>query len=171
MAELAMEMLGWSVSQTMRPGVPDCVVSPPVREDLQRRRHGPPGGPPHHRQDGDTHTVNTVCGQVAVPNPRWQRCAGPSEGQTFRPTAAWRQRRTSPEWLYLKTKGPHGFRSPRWRICCRTALPDGPLTVGMVGVWGPSGEQRQIPCRHPNASVWCRPTTRSRGDGDDEGSG
>ena len=104
-----LETLGWSVAegQTMRQGVRRTAWLPPqVREDLQRRRHGPAGGPPHHSQDGGTHTVNTVCGPVAVPNPRWQRCACQSEGpKTFRPTAAWLPGRTSPEWLYLKTKG------------------------------------------------------------------
>ncbi|HTH46344.1 MAG TPA: ISKra4 family transposase, partial [Candidatus Limnocylindria bacterium] len=52
-----------------------------------------------------THTVKTVFGPVAVPNPRWCRCACQSEGpKTFRPTAAWLQGRTSPELLYLETK-------------------------------------------------------------------
>jgi hypothetical protein len=172
MAELAMETLGWSVGQTIRPGVPDCVASPPVREDLQPRRHDPAGGPPHHRQDGGTHAVNTVCGPVAVPNPRWQRCAGPREGQTFRPITAWRQGRTSPEWLYLKTKGASRIpfakvadllqnrsagRSPDrwhgWRIGARGSTSKAVAKGSPAGVWGPSGEQRQIPCRHPNADL------------------
>ena len=51
------------------------------------------------------HPVNTVFGPVAVPHPRWHRCACQTEGpKTFRPTAVWLRGRTSPELLYLETK-------------------------------------------------------------------
>src|ERR1700677_4341916 len=41
---------------------------------------------PHHSKDAGNHTVKTVFGPVAVPNPRWRRCACQSEGSmTFRP--------------------------------------------------------------------------------------
>ena len=49
--------------------------------------------------------MNTVFGPVAVPNPRWHRCACQETGaQTFRPTAQWLTGHTSPELLYLETK-------------------------------------------------------------------
>ena len=35
---------------------------------------------------------------------RWNRCCQGEGPQTFRPTAAWLQGRTSPELLYLETK-------------------------------------------------------------------
>jgi hypothetical protein len=106
-AELAMDTLGLSMAEgkMMLRGVQDFVTSQQAREDLKRRRNCPSCSHPHHSKDAGTHTINTVFGPVAVPNPRWHRCACQSEGpKTFRPTAAWLQGRTSPELLYLETK-------------------------------------------------------------------
>jgi hypothetical protein len=106
-AELVMETLGLSVAEgkAMLRGVQDFVVSQQAQEDLKRRRQCPACGQPHHSKQAGPHTVNTVFGPVAVPNPRWHRCPCQSEGpKTFRPTAAWLQGRTSPELLYLETK-------------------------------------------------------------------
>jgi hypothetical protein len=86
-------------------GVREFVASQQAQEDLKRRRHCPACGQPHHSKDAGNHTVKTVFGLAAVPNPRWRRCACRSEGpMTFRPTAAWLQVRTSPELLYLEPK-------------------------------------------------------------------
>ena len=106
-AELAMETLGLSVAEgkTMLHGVQDFVASQQVLEDLKQRRVCPACGQRYHSKTAGAHTVKTVFGAVAVPNPRWSRCCCQSEGrQTFRPTAAWLQGRTSPELLYLETK-------------------------------------------------------------------
>ena len=106
-AELAMDTLGWSVAEgkTMLHGVQEFVACQQAWEDLKRRRAGPACGQQHQSKDAGIHTVKTVFGPVAVPNPRWQRCVCQSEGpKTFRPTATWLQERTSPELLYLETK-------------------------------------------------------------------
>jgi hypothetical protein len=106
-AELAMDTLGLSVAEgkTMLHGVQDFVASQQAQEDLKRRRNCSACGQPHHSKDAGTHTVKTVFGPVAVPNPRWRQCACQSEGpKTFRPTAAWLSGRTSPELLYLEAK-------------------------------------------------------------------
>src|SRR5450631_982994 len=106
-AELAMETLGLSLAEgkTMLHGVQDFVASQQTLEDLKRRRVCPACGQRHHSKTTGTHTVKTVFGAVAVSNPRWNRCSCQTEGpQTFRPTAAWLQGRTSPELLYLETK-------------------------------------------------------------------
>jgi hypothetical protein len=106
-AELAMDTLGLSVAEGKRmlQGVQDFVVAQQAREDLKGRRNCLACGQQYHSKDAGTHTVKTVFGPVAVPNPRWCRCACQSEGpKTFRPTAAWLQGRTSPELLYLETK-------------------------------------------------------------------
>jgi hypothetical protein len=64
-------------------------------EDLQRRRQCPSCGGRYQSKEAGMHTVNTVFGPVAVPNPRWHRCACQTEGpKTFRPTAAWLRGRT-----------------------------------------------------------------------------
>ncbi len=106
-AELAMETLGLSVAEgkTMLQGVQDFVASQQALGDLKQRRICPACGQRYHVKAPGTHTVKTVFGPVAVPNPRWNRCSCQTEGsQTFRPTAAWLQGRTSPELLYLETK-------------------------------------------------------------------
>jgi hypothetical protein len=106
-AELAMETLGLTVAEgkTMLHGVQDFVASQQALEDLNRRRVCPACGQRYHSKTAGTHTVKTVFGPVAMPNPRWNRCSCQTEGpQTFRPTAAWLQGRTSPELLYLEPK-------------------------------------------------------------------
>ena len=105
--ELAMDTLGLSVAEgkTILHGVQDFVTSQQAQEDLKGRRDCPACGQPRHSKDTGTHTVKTVFGPVAVPNPRWRRCVCQSEGpKTFRPTAGWLRGRTSPELLYLETK-------------------------------------------------------------------
>jgi len=105
--ELAMETLGLSLveGKALLQGVQDFVTSQQVSEDLQRRRNCPNCDQRHHSQATGTSTVETVFGPVAVPNPRWERCACQTEGPTtFRPTATWLKGRTSPERLYLETK-------------------------------------------------------------------
>jgi hypothetical protein len=106
--ELAMETLGLSLAEgkALLQGVQDFVTSQQVSEDLQRRRNCPNCGHRYHSPATGTSRVQTVFGPVAVPNPRWERCACQTEGpKTFRPTATWLKRRTSPERLYLETKG------------------------------------------------------------------
>lgn len=91
-AELAMETLGLSVAEgkTMLHGVQDFVASQQALEDLKLRRLCPACGRRYHSRNAGTHTIKTVFGPVAVPNPRWNRCSCQTEGpQTFRPTAAW----------------------------------------------------------------------------------
>jgi hypothetical protein len=106
-AELAMETLGLSLMEgkTMLQGVQDFVACQQALDDLERRRACPACGQGYHIKSAGMHAVKTVFGPVAVSNPRWNRCSCQSEGpQTFRPTAAWLQGRTSPELLYLETK-------------------------------------------------------------------
>ena len=71
-AELAMETLGLSVAEgkTMLHGVQDFVASQQALEDLNRRRVCPACGKRYHSKTAGTHTVKTVFGSVAVPNPR-----------------------------------------------------------------------------------------------------
>ena len=69
------------------------------------RLHALPSTAVFRVKDTGTTPVKTVFGQVAVPNPRWNRCVWATTGpKTFRPTKAWLQGRTSPEMLYLETK-------------------------------------------------------------------
>ncbi len=130
-AELAMETLGLSVAEgkTMLHGVQDFVASQQAMEDLKRRRNCPACGQQHHSKDGGTHTVKTVFGPVAVPNPRWRRCTCQSEGpKTFRPTAAWLQGRTSPELLYVETKWGSLIRFAKVADLLQEVLPVGETT-------------------------------------------
>jgi hypothetical protein len=104
---LVMETLGLSVAdgKSILHGVQEFVTAQQAAEDLQHRRHCPHCGERYRSKQAGTHMVNTVFGSVAVPNPRWHRCACQSEGpQTFRPMAAWLTGRTSPELLYLEAK-------------------------------------------------------------------
>ncbi len=76
-----------------------------VAEDLDRRRKCPGCGQRYHSKSSGTTTVHTLFGLVAVPNPRWSRCACQTNGpNTFRPTSAWLTGHTSPELLYLETR-------------------------------------------------------------------
>jgi hypothetical protein len=105
--ELAMETLGLSLTEgkALLQGVQDFVAAQQISEDLERRRSCPDCGQGYHSKGAGTSTVETVFGPVAVPNPRWERCACQTEGpKTFRPTATWLTGRTSPERLYLETK-------------------------------------------------------------------
>jgi hypothetical protein len=105
--ELAMETLGMSLaeSKALLEGVQDFMVVQQVSENLEQRRACLHCGRRHTTKDSGNTPVNTLFGLVNVPNPRWNRCACQSEGpETFRPTAAWLQGRTSVEMLYLESK-------------------------------------------------------------------
>lgn len=105
--QLAMETLGLSLEEgkTILRGVQDFVASKQTIEDLKRRRNCPCCGRRYRSKGTGVSTVCTVFGPVAVPNPRWDRCACQAEGpKSFRPTATWLTGRTNPELLYLETK-------------------------------------------------------------------
>jgi hypothetical protein len=105
--ELAMETLGMSLaeSKALLEGVQDFMVAQQVSENLEQRRACLRCGRRHTTKDSGSTPVNTLFGLVNVPNPRWNRCACQIEGpETFRPTAAWLQGRTSVEMLYLESK-------------------------------------------------------------------
>src|SRR5262249_32942154 len=86
-------------------GVQDFVTAQQVGEDLKYRRNCPHCDQRYHSKEKGTNTVKTVFGPIRVPNPRWNRCSCQPEGpKTFRPTAVWLNKRTSPELLYLETK-------------------------------------------------------------------
>ena len=105
--ELAMETLGLDLkeSKAILHGVQDFMTARQVAEDLDRRRKCPGCGQRYHSKSSGTTTVHTLFGLVAVPNPRWSRCACQTNGpNTFRPTSAWLTGNTSPELLYLETR-------------------------------------------------------------------
>ena len=106
-AELAMETLGMSLkeSKALLKGVQDLMVAHQVHEYLEQHRKCPRCGKRYAGKLAGSTPVNTVFGQVDVPNPRWKRCTCSGVGPlTFRPTKVWLQGRTSPELLYLETK-------------------------------------------------------------------
>jgi hypothetical protein len=80
--QLAMETLGLSLAEgkAILSGVQDFVASQQISEDLKRRRSCPNCGERHHSQAAGTSTIESVFGPVAVPNPRWERCACQTEG-------------------------------------------------------------------------------------------
>jgi hypothetical protein len=105
--QLVMETLGLSVGEgkTILHGVQEVVTAQQTAADLHRRRTCANCGERYQSKESGKHTVNTVFGPVAVPNPRWHRCACQTKGpKTFRPTAAWLKGRASPELLYLESK-------------------------------------------------------------------
>ncbi len=98
--ELAMETLGLDLkeSKAILHGVQDFMTARQVAEDLDRRRKCPGCGQRYHSKSRGMTTVHTLFGLVAVPNPRWSRCACQTNGpNTFRPTSAWLTGHTSPE--------------------------------------------------------------------------
>ena len=106
-AELAMETLGMNLkeSKALLKGVQDLMVAHQVNEYLEQHRQCPQCGKRYAGKDAGSAPVNTVFGQVEVPNPRWKSCACSGAGSlTFRPANVWLQGRTSPELLYLETK-------------------------------------------------------------------
>src|SRR5664279_2393237 len=105
--ELTMETLGMSLAESKAPlaGVQDFMVSQQVSENLEQQRTCLHCGRRHTAKDSGSTHVKTLFGPVSVPNPRWNRCACQTQGpETFRPTAAWLQGRTSVEMLYLESK-------------------------------------------------------------------
>jgi hypothetical protein len=105
--ELAMETLGMSLaeSKALLEGIQGFMVSQQVSENLEQRRTCLHCGRRHTVKGAGSTPVKTLFGPVNVPNPRWNRCACQTKGpETFRPTAAWLQGRTSVEMLYLESK-------------------------------------------------------------------
>ena len=146
--ELAMETLGLDLkeSKAILHGVQDFMTARQVAEDLDRRRKCPGCGQRYHSKSSGTTTVHTLFGLVAVPNPRWSRCACQTNGpNTFRPTSAWLTGNTSPELLYLETRWASLIPFAKVADLLKevlpvtpstnheTVLPDGPMTVGIDG--------------------------------------
>lgn len=105
--ELAIETLGLNLAEakSILGILQDFMTARQVAEELDRRRKCPGCGQRYHSKSSGTTTVHTLFGLVAVPNPRWSRCACQTNGpNTFRPTSAWLTRHTSPELLYLETR-------------------------------------------------------------------
>ena len=105
--ELAMETLGMNLaeSKALLEGVQDYMVAQQVSENLEQRRACLHCGRRHTAKGSGSTRVKTLFGRVNVPNPRWNRCACQTQGpETFRPTTAWLQGRTSVEMLYLESK-------------------------------------------------------------------
>src|SRR5712692_9200448 len=104
---VSMETLGLTLDEgkELLSTVQTYVVAQQAEAYLEHQRPCVTCGKPHPSKESRSSTVNTVFGPVAVPNPRWHRCACQNTGpQTFRPTAQWLTSHTSPELLYLETK-------------------------------------------------------------------
>ena len=102
-----METLGLTLAEgkELLATVQAYVVTQQAAAYLEHQRPCATCGKPHLSKEPRRSTVNTVFGPVAVPNPRWHRCACQKTGpHTFRPTAQWLTGHTSPELLYLETK-------------------------------------------------------------------
>jgi hypothetical protein len=100
--QLAMETLGLTLAEgkTFLSTVQACVVEAQATAYLAQHRTCETCGKPHRSKEPRQSTVHTVFGPVAVPNPRWHRCACQQTGsQTFRPTAEWLTGHTSPDLL------------------------------------------------------------------------
>ncbi len=105
--QLVMETLGLTVAEgkALLAGVQAVVVDEQATGYLKQQRACETCGKLHRSKGPRQSMVNTVFGPVAVPNPRWYRCACQTTGPlTFRPTAQWLTDRTSPELLYLESK-------------------------------------------------------------------
>src|SRR5262245_55096249 len=105
--QLVMETLGLSLAEgkALLSAVQACVVEEQATAYLAQHRACAACGKPHQSKEPRRSKVNTVFGTVAVPNPRWHRCACQETGpQTFRPTAQWLTGHNSPDLLYLETK-------------------------------------------------------------------
>jgi len=104
---LAMETLGLTLEEgkALLHGIQECIVAEQVAEDLKWRRCCSDCGTRHASKGQGSLSVQTVFGVVAVPNPRWHRCACQSTGpKTFRPTTTWLTGQTSPELQNLETR-------------------------------------------------------------------
>lgn len=104
---LAMETLRLTLAEgkALLSAVQARVVEKQAAAYLAQQRSCATCSKPHRSKELRCSTVNTVFGPVAVPNPRWHRCACQTTGpQTFRPIAQWLTGHTSPELLYLETK-------------------------------------------------------------------
>jgi hypothetical protein len=102
-----METLGLTLAEgkELLATVQTYVVEQQVVAYLERQRRCVSCGKPHLSKEPRRSTVKTVFGRVAIPNPRWHRCACQKSGPlTFRPTARWLTSHNSPELLYLETK-------------------------------------------------------------------
>jgi len=129
--QLVRETLGLSVAEgkAILHGVQEFVTTQQAAQDLRRRRQCPHCVERYQSQEAGMHPVNTVFGPVAVPHPRWHRCACQTEGpKTFRPTAVWLRGRTSPELLYLETKWGSWIPFERVADLLKEVLPVGDST-------------------------------------------
>jgi hypothetical protein len=105
--QLAMETLGLTVAEgkALLSAVQTCVVEEQATTYLAQRRACATCGKPQRSKERRRSTGHTVFGPVAVPNPRWHRCACQERGPlTFGPTAQWLTGHTGPDLLYLETK-------------------------------------------------------------------
>ena len=105
--QITMETLGLTLAEgkALVATVQTYVVAQQAAAYLEQQRPCSSCGKPHLSKEPRRSTVQTVFGPVAVPNPRWHRCACQTAGpQTFRPTTQWLTGHTSPELLYLETK-------------------------------------------------------------------
>jgi hypothetical protein len=104
---VSMETLGLTLAErkALVATVQTYVVAQQAAAYLEHQRPCATCGKPHLSKEPRSSTVHTVFGPVAVPNPRWHRCACHTTGPlTFRPTTQWLTGHTSPELLYLETK-------------------------------------------------------------------
>ena len=77
-------------------------------------------------KDSGSTPGRTVFGRVEVPNPRWNRCPGQTEGpKTFCPMRTWLNGPTSPEMLYLETKWASRIPFARVADLLKEVLPVG----------------------------------------------
>ena len=76
-ANPAMETLGMNLkeSKALLEGVQHLMVAHQVNEYLEQRRNCPHCGKRYASKEAGSTPVNTVFGQVDVPNPRWKRWA------------------------------------------------------------------------------------------------
>jgi len=128
--ELAMETLGMNLTEgkALLADVQDFVVAQQVREDLEQRRACPHCRRRYTSKDSGSTPVSTVFGRVAVPKPRWNRCACQTESpQTFRPMRTWLNGQTSPVMLYLETKWASLIPFARAADSLKEVLPVGDL--------------------------------------------
>ena len=105
--QLVMETLGLTLAEgkALLSGVQARVVEEQAGAYLAQHSACATCGKPHRSKEPRQSTVHTVFGPVAVPNPRWHRCACQTTGPfTFRPTAQWLTGRASPELQYLESK-------------------------------------------------------------------
>jgi len=105
--QLVMETLGLSLteSKAILENIQNFIVNHQVTEDLARCHVCPVCHPRHTSKGQGSIPVRTVFGLVQVPNPCWNHCLCKKDQKSFRPVSRWLQGRTTPELLFLETKG------------------------------------------------------------------